>query len=183
MKISMSFFLIFSVVVPFTAFAQLGLDAKLNLPNAAAYKAITKYRTIINLNNKKRVIGFLYKVSDETIILIPKDKDIEHYAHFVNLVKKDQIAIKTPHIFRMNTRKKGRLGKSFLIGAGLGLGLGLLAVGTAEGTVPEGNVTIGVPLLTGGLLGLIIGSFSKSHNLKDATKLAQLKKRAIMYGR
>lgn len=182
MNISISFLLIFSVLIPFTAFAQLGPDAKLNLPTAVSYKAITKYKTIVNLNSKKTVIGFLYNVSDEAITLIPKDSNIKQYAHFVKLAEKDQIEIKIPYIYRINTRKKGRLGKSVLIGAGLGLGLGLLAAGTAQGTVPEGNVIIGVPLLTGGLLGLLIGSPSKSHNLKDATKLEQLKKRAIMYG-
>ena len=181
MKVSTLFLLLFFVVIPFTAFAQLNLDTNLNLPTAEQYKAITKYRTIINLNSKKNVIGFLYKVTDETIILIPKDKHIKRYSHFVKLAKEDQIALKIPHIFRINTRKEGKLGKSLLIGSGLGLGLGLL-VGGAENNLIGRNVLVGVPLLTGGLLGLLVGSFSKSHKLKDAAQLEKLKQRAIMHG-
>jgi len=183
MKIIETFLFFFSLIIPFTGFAQLTLDTGENIPTSAQYKKITRLETTVKLKNQKTIKGLLYKVSDEAIILIPNDKYINRYSRFVKLAKEEQIPLEIAAIHRIQT--KGKKGKSFLIGACIGLGIGFLGVATE----PEGNMFSGLakvivlPLtVTGGLLGLLFGKGAKSHNLKDGAKLEELKKKGIVFG-
>lgn len=180
---SLLFFLICSLIVPFTGFAQLTLDSEENLPTAEQYKEITRLVTTVKLNNKKTIKGLLYKVTNEEIILIPNNQYLNRYAHFVLIAKKEQIPLKITAIHRLQT--KGKKGNNFLIGAGIGLGIGLLSVAAeGDGGMFEGLAAAAVfPLtLTGGLVGLLFGKGQKSYNLKDAAKLEELKKKGIVFG-
>ena len=94
MKISISLLLIFSLVAPFTVFAQLSLDTWENLPTVEQYKNIKKQEVWLTLNSRDKVTGILYTVTDEAVILLPKDDYIDRYSHFVKLVKEDQIDLK-----------------------------------------------------------------------------------------
>ena len=161
-------------------FAQLSQDTRRNLPTAEQYKKKTKYRTVLNIHNKANVIGLLFKVTDDKVILIPNDESVNEYTHFVKLVKEEQIAVSIPIIKRIGTRKKGKLGKNLLIGAGVGVALGLLGIANAREDALLTSEVITVPAITGGILGLLIGISSKSHNLNDKAALEKLKSMGIM---
>lgn len=164
------------------SFAQLSQDTRENLPTAKQYKKIPQYRTSINIKNKNIVTGLLLNVTDDKVILIPNDVGVEEYAHFVMLVKEEQTPISLPIIKRISTRKKGKLGKNILIGTGIGLALGLVGISSAdEGDLITSDV-ITIPAITGGLLGLLIGISSKSHNPNNKAELEKLKDMGIMSG-
>lgn len=166
--------------LPLAIFAQLSQDTRENLPTREQYKKMTKYQTILNLRNKTTVRGLLFRVTDEQVIIIPRDDKIKDYSHFVNLVRDEQIPVNIPFISRVGTKKKGKMAKSLLIGIGIGLALGSLGASNADSDDLITNDIITIPVLTGGLLGLLIGSISKSHDLNDKAELEKLKGLGIM---
>lgn len=179
MKISISVLLIFSLIAPFTIFAQLSLDAKLNLPTADQYKKITKQEVWVKLHTNEKVEGILYNVTQESLILIPKDDYIDRYSHFVKLVKEDQRILKVDAIHNVRINK-GNGGKGFLIGLGVGAVMGYAIGGASTGYE---FAAVGAGGLVGGLLGLIVGSISsKSYKPKNKIERKRLKKKAITYG-
>ena len=98
------------------------------------------------------------------------------------LVKKEQIPVNIPFIKRIGTRKKGKVEKNLLIGLGTGLALGFLGASNAdEDSLINGSVIV-IPTLIGGLLGLIVGSSSKSHDLNNKTEIEKLKNMGIISG-
>jgi len=180
MKIKTNILFVFFLFLSFSIFAQLSQDTRKKLPTAEQYKKMTKYQTTLNLHNIPSIKGLLFKVTDEQVILIPNNGKVKDYSHFVMLVKKEQIPINIPLIHRIGTRKKGKLVQGLLIGAGLGLVLGISAISSADGnSLLTGNV-VTIPILTGGALGLLIGSFSKSHNLNNKAELEKLKGMGII---
>lgn len=175
-------FLIFSLIIPFTGFAQLTLDTSGNLPTAEQYKKIKKYEATVNLHNKKTIKGLLYKVTNEEVILIPNNKNLNRYARFVKLAKAEQIPLKITAIRSLKT--KGGKGKEFLIGAGIGFGLGALLASDVEKSTNLIPIPVYMIVLATvfGLIEVIFGKSAKSYKLKDTAKLEELKKRGIMFG-
>lgn len=173
-------FLIFSVIIPFTGFAQLTLDTSKNLPTAEQYKKIKKYEATVNLHNKKNVKGLLYKVNEEIVTLIPMDEYANRYSHFVKLVKEEQIPINLTNIHHIRARRAGKKGTGLLIGVLIGGGLGAL---TTKSEVVSPGPVIGLGALVGGILGGLLGGASaKTYTSKNKAKLEELKKRGIMFG-
>jgi len=58
--------------------------------------------------------------------------------------------------------------------------LGVSAISSADGNSLLTGDAVTVPILTGGALGLLIGSFSKSHNLNNKAELEKLKGMGII---
>jgi len=181
MKFKTNVLFTFFLFLSFSVFAQLSQDTR-NLPTAEQYKKMNKYQTILNLHNIPSVKGLLLTVTDEQVILIPNDGRVKEYSHFVSLIKEEQIAVNFPLIQWVGTRKKGKLGKSILIGAGVGLALGLLSISNVDEDSLIGSAVITIPLITGGALGLLIGSIFKSHNLKNKAELEKLKAMGLISG-
>ncbi len=164
------------IFTSFNVFAQLTTE---NLPTAAQYKNIKKQEVRLTLHSKAKITGILYQITEEAIILLPKDDSINNHAHFIKLVKEDQKIINKAFIFMVKTKKRNA-GKGFLLGLGIGAVMGYAIGGASTGYE---FAVVGVGGIGGGLLGLIIGSMtSKSYNPKNKTAMEQLRKKGIMYG-
>lgn len=180
MKIRTNHFLAISLLLPFMAFGQLNQDTRLNLPTADQYKKIKKQKVKLTLHSNAKIKGILFKVTEEAVILLPKDDAINSHAHFIKLVKDDQKTVNTSLILMVQTNKRN-VGKGFLIGAGIGALAGA-AIGANFGSE---WVLVGAGLygVGGGIVGVIIGALvQKTYRLGNKNKLEALKKQAIMYG-
>jgi len=183
MKFKTNLLLVCFLFLSCSIFGQLSQDTRAKLPTAAEFKKMTKYRTILNLRNKTNVSGLLFKVTDEQVILIPNNEKIKDYSRFISLVRKEQIAINIPFIQRIGIRKKGKVEKILMIGVGIGVAVsfwGYLNVKDGDSLASGGVFTI--PVLIGGILGLLTGSSSKSYNLNNKSELEKLKDMGIITG-
>lgn len=184
MKVKTSYFFAIFLLLPFMVFAQLNQDTQENSPTAAQYKLIKKYDAVVKLKTKEKIKGVVYKVTDEAVILLPKNKHIKLYSHFKNLTKKDQKIIMLPSISKVTTRKTGKIKNNFWKGAAIGAGIGLGLLGIEKASNGTGYFIYGLAPLTlaGGLLGTIISIPAKSHAPKEERALEALKEKGIMFG-
>ncbi|MFT5384006.1 MAG: hypothetical protein ACI8VT_000338 [Saprospiraceae bacterium] len=171
----------FLILAPFSVRAQVKEFVTEKIPTASQYKEITKYKTWVHLNNKKLIKGYLYRVTNDEIILL--SGHLKDYFHFVELVRGHKIKIETSSIKKIKTRKKERLRNGILIGSGIGLTLGLI-VGTLQSNSEFGVQTgpfTSVATILGGSIGALFSKSKKSYNLKNAASLEELKKKSIMF--
>jgi hypothetical protein len=120
---------------PYTCLSQLNKESLLEDLLSEAYQKIpNKHNAWVKLNNKQNEKGILYQVSNDEIILLPNS--VNGYTDFEKFIEENKKVISIPDIHRLETRKKGKIGKGILIGGGIA---GLVAIFTLNNRPPPQN--------------------------------------------
>lgn len=125
------------------------------------------YKVWVKKTDKSKVKGYLYSANDELLKVTKK------------ISTPDLIVVNASDIDRIKVRRKGKVGKSALIGGGIGAGVGVtLGLISAWGDEAEWAAGVGLFFGTiGATSGVIVGIFPKTIRIKGSleTYKAELK--------
>lgn len=116
-----------------------------------------KYKASITLiNQTEKIKGFLYKVNDSSVVVSSSSELLtEEFTASLNN------AIDIANIKKIKLRKKGNVGKGYIIGTSIGIALGVVAgVSVADGDGFPILASAGMLGIVGSVVGTGIGSIS-----------------------